>query len=311
MRAAFLCALCLFACHDHPAPPADAAPEASSPASHPSFLGDPNDRPGGNPRATRRDVGDGGLHKCRVMDAEDGPPANADPSLWIELTHKGTFNVRTFETGRELRFEGPGRFNGCGSDVALVAAGTAIGLPGSGEAPGGEQWVATACGAARWASGVHRFMGARDTCRLQASSGILDFWLPGDMTAEDAPLDAGAPDAGSAGDASAAAGWHHVATRRAFFLRGHGLLDTAAAVKAALVECDDDAAEVESLAKRMASAAAGATGELGAMAAESVSRRITARAACAVAAVRVTLGGDKADDRARLAAANARFHGSP
>ena len=313
MRAAYLIAAASFfsfACHDPPAPPVDAAPEASSPASHPSFLADPNGPPGGDhPAPPHREAGNGdaGLQKCRVMDADNGPPASSDPSTWITLTSKGTFNVRVFETGRDLRFEGPGRFKACGGDVALVVLGSAIGLPGSGEAPGSEQWVATACGAARWASGVHRFAATPDACRLQVSMGTLDFWLPGDVTAEDAPMDAGAPmpEAG-AGDSGVGAGWHHVGTRRAYRFAGR-LVD----VKASLGECDAAATEVASLAKRMAAAAAGNTGELGAMAAQSVTTRGTARAACAVAAVRVAIAGDKPDDRARLDAANARFRGAP
>ena len=90
----------------------------------------------------------------------------------------------TLETGRELRFEGPGRVRACADDVALVAEGSAIGLPGSGEAPGAEQWAATACGVARWASGVHRFAGARDACKLQSSLGSVHLYVAGDVTAD-------------------------------------------------------------------------------------------------------------------------------
>ncbi|HSO36783.1 MAG TPA: hypothetical protein VLT33_29860, partial [Labilithrix sp.] len=81
------------------------------------------------------------------MASEGGPSASADATGWLDVAAKANFTVRTLETGRELRFEGPGRVRACADDVALVAEGSAVGLPGSGEAPGAEQWVATACGA--------------------------------------------------------------------------------------------------------------------------------------------------------------------
>ena len=132
-----------------------------------------------------------------------------------------SFTVRTLETGRELRFEGPGRVRACADDVALVAEGSAIGLPGSGEAPGAEQWVATACGVARWASGVHRFTGARDACKLQSSLGAVQLYVAGDVTATEVAVDGGAPrDADAdAGAPNKPSPWRRVDGRRAFALQ--------------------------------------------------------------------------------------------
>jgi len=247
------------------------------------------------------------------MASEGGPSASADATGWLEVGAKASFTVRTLETGRELRFEGPGKMRACGDDVALVAEGSAVGLPGSGEAPGAEQWVATACGAARWASGVHRFAAARDACKLQSSLGTAHLYLAEDVTAEDVAVDGGAPLAGDGGptgtDAGAGAGrssWRRIDARRAIRLQGHGPLDTPAAVKSALASCERAAQTVQRLATTMASGDAGAPG-IGELAAESVVARGIARAACSVAAVRIALSGSKAPDQTRLDAANSTW----
>jgi hypothetical protein len=262
---------------------------------------------------------DGGMVICKVMASEGGPSATADATGWLDVAARANFTVRTLETGRELRFEGPGRVRACADDVALVAEGSAVGLPGSGEAPGAEQWIATACGAVRWASGVHRFMGGRDACRLQSSMGSAQLYLAEDVTAEDVAVDGGAPDGGPhlTGDAGAAKGadagadrspWRRIDARRALGLRGHGTLDTPAAVKTALVACERAAQYVQRIATSLTTGDAGADGgSAGELAAESVAARGIARAACSVAAVRIALSGSKAPDQARLEAANSSW----
>jgi hypothetical protein len=257
---------------------------------------------------------DGGMVICKVMASEGGPSASADATGWLDVGEKANFTVRTLETGRELRFEGPGRIRACADDVALVAGGSAVGLPGSGEAPGAEQWVATACGAARWASGVHRFAGARDVCRMQSSQGSAHLYLAEDVTAEDVAVDGGAPVVGDAGPGPRDAGangspWQRIDARRALRLQGHGPLDTAIAVKSALVSCERSAQAVQRIAASMTSGDAGAR-SVGELAAESVAARGIARAACAVAAVRIALAGSKAPDQARLDAASSSWRSS-
>ena len=317
---AFVAAIAATACDDKKITDADASASAHA---HPSA---PPPAPAPAPAPSLN--ADGGLPLGRVMASEGGPSATADATSWLDIPAKANFTVRTLETGRELRFEGPGRVRPCGGDVALVAEGSAVGLPGSGEAPGAEQWAATACGVARWASGVHRLVGARDACKLQSSLGAAQLWLPEDVLAEDVALDGGAPlgDSGGApyggsgsADAPAAADagrdaspWRRIDGRRAIRLHGRGPFDTAAAVKVALGTCERAAQSVQSLATRMTSGA-GTTGgdagsrDLGELAAQSVVARGVARAACAVAAVRLAIGGSRADDQARLDTAIARW----
>jgi hypothetical protein len=246
------------------------------------------------------------------MSSENGPAATADATRWIDLPPRASFTVRTLETGRELRFEGPGRVRACGDDVALVSEGAAVGLPGSGEAPGAEQWAATACGVARWASGVHRFAGAGDACTLQSSLGTAHLWVASDVTALDEASDGGAPDAARtlAPDAGVALGpWRRIDARRTLGLHARGRLDAPAAAASALGACERAAQAVQELALRMSAGDAGVAGgaSLGGLAAQSVESRGVARAACAVAAIRVALGGSRSEDQARLEAAIARW----
>jgi hypothetical protein len=264
-------------------------------------------------------IANGPLPICRVMASENGPTATADATGWLDVADHANFTVRTLETGRELRFEGPGRVRACADDVALVAEGSAIGLPGSGEAPGAEQWVATACGVARWASGVHRFTGARDACKLQSSLGAVQLYVPADVTAVEVAADGGAPrDADAATEAgSKASPWRRLDGRRAFALQptiphAPGAIDGAAGVKTALAACEHAADAVQKVAAAMLPGARAAEGgaAMGDLAEESVVARGVARAACAVAAVRVALAGSKPLDEARLAAASIRWRGA-
>jgi hypothetical protein len=256
------------------------------------------------------DASAGGMPICKVMASENGPSAKADATGWLEVPDKGSFTVRTLETGRELRFEGRGRMKACGDDVALVAEGSAVGLPGSGEAPGAEQWVATACGVARWASGVHRFSAARDACKLQSSLGTAHLYLAEDVTARELTGDGGALSDAMASLIAAGYGkappWQRIDAKRLVELSARGPLDGPAAVKSALVACERASKTVQDLAMSMLRGDAG-TGSLGDLAAQSVVARGTVRAACAVAAVRVALAGSKPADQTRLDAANARW----
>jgi|GEM_PF-4332115 len=300
------------ACRDGSSSTADAsAPVASSPAllaSAPPSQGGASLSPAAKPAEAARGAG------CRVMTSDGGPRADADPSAWLDVAAGATFSVRVFETGRELRFEGPGRVRACGDDVVHLAAGAAVGLPGSGEGPGSEQWVATPCGVARWAGGIHRVESRTDGCKLQSSVGTAYLHVPSDVVVEDLPVDAGAPDASAASASAphaATAGWARIDAKRALLLR---LRAPADATKNALVACERAASHAQSLAERMtgdASPPAQGDGGLGELAAESVVARSAARAACAVAAVRVAATGSRAADVARLATADARWRARP
>ncbi|MBX3186262.1 MAG: hypothetical protein KF819_04570 [Labilithrix sp.] len=241
---------------------------------------------------------------CRVMTAENGPSPTADATTWLDVPAKGSFTVKILESGRELRFEGPGRVRPCADDVTLVADGAAIGLPGAGEAPGSEQWIATACGVVRWASGVHRMTGAGDGCKLQSSLGTAHLFVADDVVVEDAPLDGGAAPSAEAG-ASPAGAWRRIDAKRALRLRSKRPLDDVAAAKTALGACERAAQAVQALSAQMS--AGDASAPIGDLASGSVAARGVARAACALAAVRVSLAGSPPEEQKRLDAASARW----
>ena len=101
----------------------------------------------------------------------------------------------------------------------------------------------------------------------------------------------------------ATSGWRRIDAIRALGLHGRGPLDAPPAVKAALAGCERAAKEVQDLAARMT---AGRT-DMGELAAKSVGARGIARAACAVAAVRIALAGSRPEDLSRLEASSARW----
>jgi hypothetical protein len=157
---------------------------------------------------------------------------------------------------------------------------------------------------------------------LQSSLGAAQLYVPADVTATEVAVDGGAPrDPGpgagpGTGTGSHASPWIRLDGRRAFALQATiphppGAIDGAAGVKSALAACEHAADAVQKVAAAMLPGARPAEGgaAIGDLAEESVVARGVARAACAVAAVRVALAGSKPLDEARLAAASIRWRG--
>ncbi|AKU94166.1 hypothetical protein AKJ09_00830 [Labilithrix luteola] len=232
------------------------------------------------------------------MQSENGPPPSTLATAWLDVADRSAFSVRRLETGRELRFEGPGRVFPCAGDVALVARGIAFGRPGSGEAPGSEQWVATACGVVRWASGAHRVTAGPkpDECAIEVLGGLAHLRVASDVVETDAGADAG----------STAGEWRTLSGKQTIHLRGRAELADTAAVNAALSACERAAEDVDQTARALASPGA-ASASKSELAAKSVTSRGIARATCAVAAVRTELEGARDADRRRLEKALQRF----
>jgi hypothetical protein len=213
---------------------------------------------------------------CRVVGGEGGPGPTADASTWLALPAKATLSVRMLETGKDVRFEGPGDVRACGGEVALVAEGAAVALPSAGEAPGNEQWVANPCAVARWATGIHRFATETNGCTLQSFVGSAWLWLPEGAKLEATPLDGGAE---AAPLPEAVDGWRRIDARRAVKIRSG-----APSPLPAILACEKAAADVNAIAAKMRDGGGAKLGEL--MPASIASRR-HARAACALAAARV------------------------
>jgi hypothetical protein len=204
------------------------------------------------------------------MQSENGPPPSADATTWLTLADKANISTRTSESGREMRFEGPGKVNPCGHAVALVAEGSAMALPGGGNAPGAEQWVAAPCAVVRWSAGITKISVAKDECILQVSTGNAMLWVP-----PSARLDE--PDAGPLLDAGLVDGWRRVIAKRTFRIRG------GPTAEAAIAACESAAEATRKAASAVADAA---MSDLGSHTVADMRSRENARAACALAEAR-------------------------
>lgn len=202
---------------------------------------------------------------CRIVSGEGGPGPKSDPSTWLDGPAKATFAVHNNETGREVRFEGPMHVKACTPDVSLLAWGTALGLPGAGDGPGSESWVAFPCGVVRWMAGVTKVIA--DTCTVQVSTGSAFVWPP-------------QPDAGLR------EGWQAV--------EAHGSVSLGKPVPAEKAVSDCEAASKE--VARLQAAMTDAGPDLGSLAAEAVSARRNGRAACALASLRA-MGNEALEKR--------------
>jgi hypothetical protein len=253
------------------------------------------------------------------MMSEGGPAPTANAEDWLTVAEHASFTTRITISGREMRYVGPGRVRPCGGDVAIVAAGTAIGLPGGGEAPGAEQWVATPCAVVRWASGAHRVSVSANECRVQSSVGDAFVYSAPDVHFADDAYDAGAGSHDEASppsvptklatseeiDAGGAAndGWRPLGARRA--LKARGALWP---VGPAVTTCEAAAAVAKKTSPLASSPLrraddAGIDPTFGEHAAASVVARRRARAACTLAEARVEAAGPDEAARARVDAA--------
>jgi hypothetical protein len=230
---------------------------------------------------------------CRIVSAENGPSPSDDATSWLTLAEKSQVAVKVTETGREIRFEGPGIVRPCvrsgNVDVAIVVTGTGAGLPSAGEGAGNDQWLSSPCGALRWSAGVHRMTASRDECTIQASAGTAHLWIPSDVHVTEEAPDGGAGDASTPAPAPADAGtagpWRRIDARRALRLVFDG---RPGRVAKAVDACERAARDAEEIARKIADGG----GPLGDLAAAAIDARTIVRAACTVAAARVHASGD-------------------
>lgn len=242
---------------------------------------------------------------CTITMAAGAALPDEDPTTWLTLPEGRRLAVREHESGRELSFQGPGRVLPCARGVTLLGEGAVAGRPFAGEAPGSEQWVATACGVLRWASGSKRVTAAigvedRGRCTFEIGTGSASWYLPADVvaTGDDTPPAEGPPT------------FHVASGKRTLEIsdktRTPGYFRSPAGIRHALEACERTAEDVQGIARAMldGSALGAARSDL---AERSVAARGLARAACAVADVRSALSGEKPEDRARLEKALATF----
>lgn len=209
---------------------------------------------------------------------------SSDPTTWLAPGAGTSFVVRITETGRELRFVGPGDVRPCFDDVVVVASGTVVAMPSGGESPGDGQWLATPCGTFRWIAGAHKITVGTNECVAQTTTGTL-FFTPAVGTTV-AP-DASALDGGVLGRAALGAdGAWRLDARSAVRVKGRLPFPSAPAVAEATQACRDAEHREARLAERIRGLDGGSLASVGDLTAQHVGARRAARSACVVPVAR-------------------------
>jgi hypothetical protein len=226
---------------------------------------------------------------CRIIEGtgdarmETGPDASAPllvqglvPSNWVDVPAGARLVAKDPRTTRETTFRGAGRVKACvwADEESWIASGGFDSSVGSGEAPGNEEWVVTPVGVVRYgAAKLSVDVHARDA-RVVISSGNAFLWVPADATARGAA--AAAPSKGDDGWMRADPG--------TFTLSSSGgtpplSLDGA---RAAVAACSSLGKSAHDLSAMLLAGGADAGTVM-----SQVSTRRLARAACAVAGLRL------------------------
>jgi hypothetical protein len=226
---------------------------------------------------------------CRVIEgvgdarmetgADGGTPVLIEgllPTTWVDLPAGARFVAKDPQTTRETTFRGPGRVKACvwAQEESWLASGGFESSVGAGESPGAEEWVVTPLGVVRYAAAkLSVDVGARDV-HLAVATGGAFLWTPADATVRGG----GAP--GKTED-----GWQR-ADPGTFVISGAGPTGsqplTADGARAAVATCSSLGKSAHDLSAALL--AGGADG--GTVIAQVATRRL-ARAACAVAGLRL------------------------
>jgi len=184
------------------------------------------------------------------------------------------------------------------AEESWLASGTFESSVGSGEAPGNEEWVVTAWGIVRYTTAALSMVVKPHEADVTLTSGVAFAWQP-----SAAPGDAGSP-RGDAGSAREEEGWLRLPAGKTKLGTGHD--ETPAAT---LDRCVTLAASARALATQVMAPG----GASGAVITQQVTTRRLARAACAVAALRVNAlpAPDAAPFLHPLGDANSAWNGIP
>jgi hypothetical protein len=243
------------------------------------------------------------------------------------------------KSGREAVLEGPAHVVLCldGEEAHVMGHGQWSSVPGTGEGPGAEAWVASAHAAVRYGSGIVRIVASAETTRIEAKSGhALVLEANGSTcTREQAPAKssdrgrapaAGGRDGGPAQPTALSPSdrWQRLESGDTFVCRTASakpsarspVVDSNAWLKraeAAAGECSAAANRAANAARQVLSAGSADGGPaLGSAAAEHVTARQYAKGLClvaaaALAAVEAPPEAERAAIETRLKDANARW----
>jgi hypothetical protein len=216
------------------------------------------------------------------IDTEDGGVALArqdevEPGHWVWLSPDARLVAKDPRTTRETTFRGLGHVRPCVglAEESWVTSGTFESSVGAGEIPGAEEWVVTPLGVVRFGAAklsVDAPVGS-DTVRVGVAEGTAFVWPAQDASAA-------GPDGGVT-PSPVDEGWARISGASATLTRTARRPPPEAA-RTAVDACRTAGRSAHDLATVMVSVNAGAK-----TAAAQVTARRLARAACAVAALRV------------------------
>lgn len=189
----------------------------------------------------------------------------APPEDWIDLAAGSRVVARDPRTTRETTFRGPARVRVCAgfTEESWLASGSFQSSLGAGESPGAEEWVVTPSGVVRYTAADVSVEVTPHGAEATLSSGVAFAW---------------ATDSGDAGTALEE-GWRRLPPGKTH------LAAADVSVSAAVARCAGLAASAHSLAAEVMAPGGAADG---ATITRQVTTRRVARAACAVATMRVS-----------------------
>jgi hypothetical protein len=208
---------------------------------------------------------------------------------WIDVGKASRLTARDAESTRETSYEGPGRFRVCigHKEEAWVEAGTFESVGGAGERPGGEQWIATPLGAARYDVAKWKLIVTDKAVEVRVATGTGYFW-----SAEGVEMHFSGTEAGAVPEQNDQ-GWVRLDSGTGAKLTLPKSVLTPEGASAALEKCVAASKEAMALTASLAEADA----DLAAVAPRDIVARRVAHAACAVAHLRIeTLAPSPARD---------------
>jgi hypothetical protein len=230
------------------------------------------------------------------------PQGLAPTEAWVQLDKGTRFVAKDPRTTRETTFRGPARVRACVgyAEESWIASGAFESSVGAGESPGAEEWVVTPFAVVRYTAAKLAMEVKAHEANLTVESGVAFSWS--EAGAAQRGIDAGALEEG----------WVRRNPGAGVVVGG----DRAArgtdvdAARLAVDRCTTLATSSRELAKMVMSPEGGA--DAGTIAAQVTTRRL-ARAACAVARLRVFAlpRGDAAPLTPALAEANTAWSALP
>jgi hypothetical protein len=233
--------------------------------------------------------------------------------VWLSLAGDARLVAKDPRTTRETAFVGPARVQPCVAhrEESWVGSGHFDSAIGAGETPGAEEWVVTPIGVVRYMSAKLAVIVRPKDVAVSVGSGVAFLWLDeGVRAGAGAGGRAGVDSGVGAGPAIDDDGWLRMA-EGTVTLSGAAVRTPAEAARAAVEECATLSGRSKDLAAALLSGSAAADGSA---AKEQMRTRRLARAACAVAALRVdTLppSAPRGEMSARLEGASAAWAPPP